>query len=206
MTLPAANVVDASRIGLELAGQLEEQAWYLLDIGSTSDLSIARELADALEGGSLLHVTLAPAGARALVAPHPMADLGAVLICVSRTDPPGSWDDDAFVELDRLRSRVRERWPRLVWLADAEGIRRMVHCAPHFHAFFELAGRWSDGTMSPAEVDRHLDQLRRRYGTTDDEVLERAKRGELPQDADHHAWLILLGRADLISMTAERDE
>ena len=190
MTLPAANVVDASRIGLELAGPLEEQAWYLLEIGSGSELSIARELEDALEGGSLLHVTLVPTGAKALVASHPMEGLGAVLICAPRTDPSGSWDDDAFVELDRLRSRIRERWPRLVWLADAEGIRRMVHRAPHFHAFFELAGRWSDGTMSRAEVDRHLDQLRRRYGTTDDEVLERAKRGELPQDADEGATAV----------------
>lgn len=205
MTLPAANVVDASRIGLELAGPLEDQAWYLLDIGSTPVLDIARELEDALEGGNLLHVSLAAPEPRALVAPHRMADLGAVLVCVPPADPERSWDDDAFAQLDRLRSKVRERWPRLVWLADAEGIRRMVHYAPHFHAFFELAGRWSDGTMSRAEVDSHLDHLRRRYGITDDEVLERAARGELPQDADHHAWLILLGRADLIPPTAESD-
>lgn len=209
--LDAGQTVTASRIGLDLAGPSIGESWYLVDVGLVAVASVVGDLCEALDGAGVAFERIEAAHPQDLLSDGPdrRPEVGAlgwsapVAICV----PKGLcglplWEESAYSRMDRLRHKLRERWPRLVLVTDSTGLARIVHHAPHLYAFFEPAGRWSDGTMSITDVERHLEGLRAHHQLTDAEVLERAERGTLPQDADHHAWLILLGRGDLIPRPA----
>lgn len=54
------------------------------------------------------------------------------------------------------------------------------------------------GSMTPTDIAKHLKLLQEVHLQTNEEVITQAESGILTQDADHHLWLILLGRGDLI--------
>lgn len=189
--------ITPSTLGLELHGRLEKHAWYLIE--SDEPDSTVEDVCDVL--------AVSDVEAYRLSAPDPHSLLAAPredVACV----PTGTWewDEEAYPLLDRLREAVREAWPLLIWVASAQAVRRMVLLAPNTASFFQSsAGRWSEDGMSEAEVEAHLESLRARYGRSDEEVIAMATRGELPADADHDLWLVLLGRGELIT-TATDDE
>lgn len=185
------NVITPSSIALELHGRVGEQAWYL--ISSADPVATVKDVCAALASADIAFRQVSARRPEDLIRERHL-NAGA---CVP-TDM-WDWDDTAYGRLDYLRAPIRQLWPVVVWVTRPHDIERMVHHAPNFSAFFQpSAGTWSNGTMAPSETEAHLVALRRQYGLSDLEVVDKAMKGELPEDADHQTWLVLLGRGDLI--------
>jgi hypothetical protein len=63
----------------------------------------------------------------------------------------------------------------------------------------------NDSVITPAQAEEHLQRLRDQWGKTDEEMMALATAG-LAHGADHHLWLILLGRGDLIGQRPDLPE
>jgi hypothetical protein len=183
-------LITADRVGQELGGPFEGVAWYLLIADDPK--SAAEQMRDVLEAVELDHQLILADSPRALFQTHPSKM--AVLVEV------GNWAADLHADLERLRALIRARWTRLLWFATAEQAAALIHQAPNFASFLlpDIA-RFSEGNMDDATRQAHLTVLQARYGMTNAEVITQATQGALPGDADHHTWLILLGRGDLIA-------
>lgn len=189
------NPIAASRLGLELDGPFGELHWCL--IAASGDSEAEASLRDALESVEVRHRVVRPKNPQALLASPASTDASIVV-------GTSGWTDADYSALDRLRTRLRDARPVLVWLTTPDAASRLLHRAPNFAAFFgPNVGVWADDAMSAEEVEAHLVALRDRYGEADAEVVAMAERGELPQTVDHHAWLVLLGRGDLIVGSAQ---
>lgn len=185
------NQWTAPSLALDLSGPSREQGWWLL---AASDPEAALdEIADALEAVGLPFQRFEADRPDALITATPEDGAACVPAATWR------WSDADYGRLDSLRPSIREHWPLLIWVTTPDGAAQLSRRAPNFAAFLlPTAGAWTDETMSEEDIEVHLKSLRARYGLSDGEVLARARRGELPQDADHDAWLILLGRGDLV--------
>lgn len=112
---------------------------------------------------------------------------------------------DAFGEaewshLDLLRSRLAHDGAIIFVMAEPSFI-RLMRAAPNFASF--LGGslwRWqrASSLLSPDERQNRLCALRAWSGTTDEEVVALALRGELPPDPEYAEWLVLLDRGELL--------
>jgi len=184
------NTVTPSQLGLELGCLIDEQAWYLIQSDVLEET--LEDVRDTLTGVERRYEVLPAANAKALLRGDPSA-----AACL----PTGteSWADSDYADLDRLRAAVRAAWPVLIWIASPRAIERLVHLAPNFASFFQPSiGIWWNKGLTPEEAEVHLRELRARWGQSDEEVIALAATGQLQQDVDHHLWLILLGRGDLI--------
>ena len=188
------NTISSSRIGLELDGPFGLLDWCLLTAAEPE--RAAQDLADALDGAGVAHEILVADNPEALVTALP-----GVRACI--VTGAWNWGTAAYETLDRLRSAVRDSHSVLLWVTTPAAAQALVRHAPNFAAFFAPSmGAWSDGSMSSAEAETHLVALRARHEMSDAEVLSLAEKGEMASDADHHAWLILLGRGDLIAQAS----
>ena len=59
--------------------------------------------------------------------------------------------------------------------------------------------------LTAKQVKRHLVALRKEFGITDQEFLQRVQRGEMGHGASEMCWLILLKRADLIPRRSQKE-
>jgi hypothetical protein len=180
--------ITAGHLALELDGLGLEPSWMLL-VAEHPGQAVA-EVAETLTTLGLAPRILAPAGPHGLQG-EPTPDAIALVTGSWR------WSDEDCYPLDPLRAAIRATWPRLIWITTAADADRLATLAPNFTSFFSpTRGTWTP--EEEASADDHLARLRARYGLSDDDVIRGAEAGTLPQDADHHAWLILLDRGDLI--------
>lgn len=193
------DTLTPSRIGLELSLLAGKQAWYLITVETAERAREIREdLCDALEGAEIDFVQLDADNPNTLFAPQ----LSTGQVCVAFNSC--NWQAEKYQWLDLQRHRLREKWPGLVWLTTAKAAQSLALHAPNVWAFFVgNVVSYSDGEMSADEVKDQLAALQEQYGLSDTQVIAQAEKGQLPNDADHHAWLVLLGRGDLISPPKE---
>ena len=193
------NTMDPSRIGFELSLSCEAQAWYLI---TSAKVDRSREeLCDALEGAEITFDQVDAQKRENLF----LAKAKTSRVCVAFNT--WDWNEEDYKWFDLQRDSLRERWPVLLWLTTAEAAQSLVHHAPNVFSFFAPnVGSFSNGEMSDDEVKSQLTALQQQYGLSDAEVIEQAQKGILPNDADHHAWLVLLGQGELIFSQKERSK
>jgi hypothetical protein len=124
---------------------------------------------------------------------QPDAD-GVVLSGFQDFDPPiwSKWDVN--------RSRFQRPGPIVLLLTTAE-LSRFCSLAPNLRSFvggsiFPLAS--SGGQLSEAEKSQRIQDLEKHYGTSSQDVIQRAQDGILPPEPQFVEWLVLLGRGDLV--------
>jgi len=112
----------------------------------------------------------------------------------------GAWGDDQFISLDVNRSRL-ETGAFLLFSVDFRTAGRLLDDAPNIRSFlgpniFVIAP--DPSSMRPQEIADRLNQLSMHYSLSDEEVLKRAARGDLPPEPHFAEWLVLLGRSELV--------
>lgn len=108
-------------------------------------------------------------------------------------------DEHDWRALDVNRSRLERSAPTLL-VVGKQAVGRMPTLAPNLWSWIG-DGIWGydpqDGLDDIAREQR-LAELRRHFGLTDEELLLRARAGELPPEPDIAEWLVLLGAGELI--------
>lgn len=125
-------------------------------------------------------------------------------ICV--ISGPSDMAETEWAQLDRQRSMLLgEGNPILVLSRD--GMDRLARHAPNLQSWIGPSV-WTIDTgipeMSDAERDARLVELRSWSGMSDDDVIAKAEKDELPGDPEYVEWLVLLDRGDLIARDDER--
>jgi hypothetical protein len=104
-----------------------------------------------------------------------------------------------WAELDYLRGAGLQG--RRVLIVKPETVNAIVNAAPNLASWLE-GSIWildpEAQTLKGENLEKRLASLRSHYKMTDNEVLERAKKGNLPEGPDFVEWLVLLDRGDLI--------
>jgi hypothetical protein len=109
------------------------------------------------------------------------------------------WKDDLFASLDVNRSRL-ETGSFLVFDVDLKTAGRFLDSAPNIRSFLGsniFVAAPDPSAMSSEEIADRLSQLRGYYGLSDEEVIERAIKRDLPAEPHFIEWLVLLGRSEL---------
>ncbi len=102
--------------------------------------------------------------------------------------------------VDLLRSRLARGGSTILILSHSAAS-RFFESAPNLSSWLGSTVWRADlgaDVLSPVETEQRLIALRESTGLTDEQVLARAERGELPGDPEFAEWLILLGRGDLV--------
>ncbi len=181
-----------SELGLELSGPLQDQGWYILVTNSPAETS--QDVVDILDALGLENEEVEAN----VPGDVPTKSTAAVCVVVQ------NWSSDAcYAELDYLRARILAAWPLLIWIANYVQAQELARLAPNFSSFFANSREWG---MTKEERESQLAALRATWEQTDQEIIELATSGLLQQDADHHFWLVLLGRTDLIGAKGREDE
>ena len=174
------------------------QSGFLVLIVPGATPELVREIAEELElqtGGSLGVIDVTDLTAASLISRLRAINYSAVLLRGF-----DSWSDDRFAALDVNRSGL-ETGGFLVFAADQRTAGRFLDRAPNLRSYFgtNIFAAIPDPTvMTPEEIEERLDQLRAEYGMSDDGVLAKAARGDLPPDPHFAEWLVLLGRSELV--------
>jgi hypothetical protein len=107
------------------------------------------------------------------------------------------WTDDQIRALDSNRTALVGGPPTMLVGLDTD-LARFAMLAPHIWSWVG-PDLWDlDETEGVLDVEARLRSLREGTGLTNDEVLARAERGELPAEPLWAEWLALLGRGDLV--------
>lgn len=110
------------------------------------------------------------------------------------------WSEGEWSRLDHLQSRFA-RLERTALVVSSATFEALSSAAPNFSSWLG-ASAWShlprDDELTDEERDRRLETLRSWSGLSDDAVIARAERGELPRDPEFAEWLVLLHREDLL--------
>jgi hypothetical protein len=134
-------------------------------------------------------------GAAALAATFHEAAPG--VLVVSGLD---RWTSNEWSHLDLLRSQVM-RDACVVLVLSRRAFEALMQRAPNLSSWLGGAvwtlDREAD-LLSAEEREERLRSLRAWSGLSDNEMLTRVERGELPLEPEHAEWLVLLGRGDLL--------
>lgn len=88
----------------------------------------------------------------------------------------------------------------MLWLS-AAGVSDLCSHAPNLRSFIGgsifIVGS-KGGEMAADERAERLRQLCDFYGLNNDEIIEKARKRELPAEPEFVEWLALLGRGDLV--------
>lgn len=123
---------------------------------------------------------------------HPEA-IVFLIVTAADASGPGFWR-----WLDANRSRLGRDRPYvfLVTTAQAQALGRF---GPNLKSWIGgAAWRHHADALTPEERARRLERLRARYGLDDAQLIARAEQGRAPPDPEVGAWLLLIGRGDLI--------
>lgn len=91
-----------------------------------------------------------------------------------------------------------EGGPRVVFVMSEPALAELARDAPHLWSWVGPRVFSVDPKSGRLDVQARLASLREGTGLTDDEVIRRARAGELPADPVYAEWLLLLDRGDLI--------
>jgi hypothetical protein len=119
----------------------------------------------------------------------------AVILLAGPDLEPGEWSS-----LDAMRSALERTGPVVLWVAP-DAVARLTEHAPNIRSFIGssifVAGP-EPGIMTDSERESRLEELRRHYQLSDQEIVRRAEARELPAEPHFVEWLVLLGRGDLV--------
>lgn len=184
---------------MRLAARANKGDWLVLVGPPGKSHDIAARLADevhSLASGST-ETSKDPADATSLGEAIVRAPRNRTLL-VSGLD---SLSNDAWAYLDLLRNRLMRVGP-IVLIMSEDSATRMAEAAPNIASWIggavwevDLQGEH----LSTEERSARLADLRAWARTTDEEVIRRAERGELPREPEFVEWLLLLGRSDLLA-------
>jgi hypothetical protein len=167
---------------------------YLTQPGESDE--VARELAaelGALDERMKIDVVESSPGAAHLLELVPACKADFLIVGAER------YAEADWRLLDRRRSALaRERMT--VLLTTPASFSALMRVAPNLASW--LGGfvftHEDPGGLVEAQRARRLSALRAWAGKTDEEVLLAAEEGRLPRDPEYAAWLVLLGRGDLL--------
>lgn len=102
--------------------------------------------------------------------------------------------------LDADRSLLQREDASVLVLSE-ETLGQLFRYAPNFASWLGGQTRLlteEDHSLTPDEREERLASLREWSGMTDEEVIARAERGDIPPDPPYAIWLVLLNRGDLL--------
>lgn len=111
-----------------------------------------------------------------------------------------AFSDDEWRHLDLLRSQLVRDEP-VVLVLSKRAFERLMRNAPNIASLLGGAVWALDPTaelLTDEEKEQRLQALREWSGLTDDEMIARVERHELPLEPPHAEWLVLLGRGELL--------
>lgn len=186
--------------GWPLAARLADSAalpnvWRLLIVADGIEEQVAESMRDELASlvdAPVVHERILGADDVIAAAARHHENL-LVLSGLSRLDAAG-WRD-----LDVNRSRLERLAPTLLVVSSAAA-RTMPTSAPNLWSWIG-DGVWRyepEGGLSDRAREQRLDELRRHFRFDDEELLRRARAGQLPKDPEIAEWLVLLGEGQWI--------
>jgi hypothetical protein len=185
------EALSPQRVAAEFGESAVSDGWFM--ITADDPYQAVSELCDTLTGLDLHPAVVdVQVGVPAWVAAR--GDANPVVVRGAWT-----WSAASFADLDLYRDALRLRSPFLFLVLTPDAMDLLARHAPNVAAYFHAeSGDWSDGTMTEAQVEEHLRAYRSRYGKSDEEVVRLAEAGTLPTEPEYYAWLVLLGRGDLV--------
>ena len=190
--------LDVPQIGVaEFALRAGTQpGWSILIVEPEHAQAVTSSLLDELRDlDEVPTVSEAPQTPEALVQGIQAAGPQTVVLA----DLEGFTESD-WQHIDLLRSRLARGGSTILILSHSAAS-RFFESAPNLSSWLGSTVWRTDlgaDILSPVETEQRLIALRESGGLTDEEVLARAERGELPGDPEFAEWLILLGRGDLV--------
>lgn len=169
--------------------------WRILVVAEGLEESAAEGMREELASLTELRVT------------HARVENAEALIEVCARDPDGllvisglsHLDEHDWRAVDVNRSRLERAAPTLL-VASRRAASKLPTLAPNLWSWIG-DGVWryepEDGLPRSAREQR-LAELHRHFGFGDDELLRRARSGEIPAEPDIAEWLVLLGAGELI--------
>lgn len=169
--------------------------WFLLassqdevpQLAMQISTSIKNEIADDVV--RVIHPDSADAVASAVIAPS--------VAVVSEVD---EWTLAEWARMDVLRSRLLPI-SKVVWVVSSDTASRFFAAAPHFARFFGGSAWEAEldaDEMSDAERQGRIQALERWAQMSTDDMLEKAKNRELPDDPRYAEWLVLAKGSDFL--------
>lgn len=193
------EATDPSRLATDLGAVADAERWLLL-VAPDPDQAVG-EITDTLDAVGIGY-TLVPPESR-----HPVQMLkncaGSKAVVWRGPDhwPPNDYD---FVEI--ARDRLRAQFTQLLLVTTRSNAQLLAARCPNFFSYFQGdALAWTDGSMGPDQVETYLAGLRKTWDLTDEELVAQAEEGNLAPHPDKDAWLVLLGRGDLLGAAAARE-
>jgi hypothetical protein len=182
---------------LEMRGE-GSYSWSILIKPPSSDVAALQEFAEELE---------------AFVRQKPrIVDITGLLVGDLREqlqEPPGDpvllvgFDErspEFWSAVDLNRSSLERSGAVVFWLS-AAGVSDLCTHAPNLRSFIGgsifVVGS-TGGEMAANERAERLRDLSAFYGLTNDQIIEKAMKRELPREPEFVEWLVLLGRGDLV--------
>lgn len=210
----APGALDTAELALRIAERPDGAEWLVLQVPAGLEQETAEELASAIDDIAALEAEV--------VQVHDARELLArVATGASPATPPGTsvespgirivWGLSDLPEsdwkwLDLARSRLAHAG-RVVLVMAAQSGSRLFRCAPNLASWIGAAVWTLDRAvpvLSVVEREQRLQALRTQLDLSDDEVIARAERGELPDDPEYAEWLVLLDRGDLVAPEGSR--
>lgn len=189
------SAVPEAIAGWPLAARLADSTlvpntWRVLLVADGTEEQVAeamREELAALVDLSVFHLRVQ--GVEDLVAAAGR-DPGEVLVVSGLS----GFDEHAWRAVDVNRSRLERVAPTLLVISES-GARRLPTSAPNLWSWIG-DGVWRyerESGLGDTAREQRLSELRRHFGFDDEELLRRAREGELPGEPEIAEWLVLLG-------------
>jgi hypothetical protein len=171
-------------------------AWFALLAPAPEASRVADHLAEeiAMMGDAAPKRVDASVGAAVLV--HEAGEAGTVVSAGFE-----GFGDEEWRHLDLLRSQLVRDEP-VVLVLSTPAFERLMRNAPNVASLLGGAVWTLDPEaelLTDEEKEQRLQALRAWSGLSDDEMIARRERGELPRDPEYAEWLVLLGRGDLVA-------
>ena len=170
LLLPSLSGGDSARIGLvaDLSALLQRDV-RLFDLKNTSSEHLVEALNQPNDDVAVLFANVSP--------------------------EPKLWSS-----LDVMRSALERKGPVIFWLP-ADCVAGLSEHAPNIRSFiggsiYIVGG--DGGLMTAEDRQKRLGELTKRYGLTNEEIVQRAESKTLSSEPHFIEWLVLLGRGDLV--------
>ena len=187
--------IDISALAFEVAERSDTNAWTTVVVSDGSPHDIVDSLRAALRQIADLDCAIfeEPSVDRLATELHRAKEPVAIVAGLDRL-VPSDW-----VRLDGARPRLA-RAGAVVLMLSAPAAEQLIRFAPNLLSWLGTirALTPSAAPLSPAESEPRLASLRAHFGFSDEELLARADRHDLPADPEIAEWLVLLGRGELL--------
>lgn len=192
--------LDPPELALRLLASRGAAAYlaYLVEAAETGEVleEIAAEIRVFDASATISIVTDPPSAAHMLEKLPSMS--AEILLIAAPSYEPADW------KLLDIRRSALERDGVMVFVTTPASFASLMRVAPNLASWLGgfVFSRHVEDEAAQIEVQRkqRLDALRTWAGKSDREVVEAAKRGDLPRDPEYAEWLVLLGRGDLLDV------